>query len=164
MTILKKEKGFGHCRWMWGWSRGCTPPKECCRLPPTYFWTTWHQTREFLISVNRRGDFSGWFDNFEKEYEFGQNEWMRGWSRGCTPPQECCRLPPTYIWTTRHQTRAFLITVNNKKRSFWLVWQLWKRRRVWAMWALAGLISWLHSASEMLQTNACLLSGHMAPN
>jgi len=45
------EKGevFGHCRWMWGWSRGCTPPEKSCRLPPTYFWATWHQTRAFLI-------------------------------------------------------------------------------------------------------------------
>ena len=30
-------------------------------------------------------------------------------------PMECCRLPPTYFWTTWHQTRAFLILVNNKK-------------------------------------------------
>ena len=49
----KKEDVSGHCQWMWRWSRGCTPPKECCRLPPTYFWTTWHQTRAFLISVNK---------------------------------------------------------------------------------------------------------------
>jgi len=33
----KKGDVFGHCRCMWGWSRVCTPPKECCRLPPTYF-------------------------------------------------------------------------------------------------------------------------------
>jgi len=39
---------------MWGRSRGCTPPKECCRLPPTYIWATWHQTRAFLISVNSK--------------------------------------------------------------------------------------------------------------
>jgi len=33
------EKGdmFWQCKWMWGWSCGCTPPQECCRLPPTYF-------------------------------------------------------------------------------------------------------------------------------
>jgi len=85
-----------------GWSRGCTPPKEYCRLPPTYFWTTWHQTRAFLISVNNKIDVSGWFDNFEKGEVFGQIEWMGGWSRGCTPPQEHCRVPPIYFWATWH--------------------------------------------------------------
>ena len=98
-----------------GWSRGCTPPKECCRLPPTYFSTTWHQTRAFLIKVNKESDFSGWFDNSKKGEVSGHCRWMWGWSRGCTPPMECCRLPPTYFWTTWHQTRAFLIAVNNKK-------------------------------------------------
>jgi len=70
-----------------------------------------------------KSDFSGWFDNSKKEEVSGQIEWMGGWSRGCTPPQECCRVPPTYFWTTWHQTRAFLISVYNKKWSFWLVWQ-----------------------------------------
>jgi len=141
------EKGevFGHGRWMWGWSRGCTPPKECCRLPPTYFWATWHQTRAFLISVNNKSDYSGGFDNSEKGEVFGHCRWMGGWSCGCTPPQECFRLPPTYFWTTWHQTRAFLISVNNKKWFFWLVWQFWKRRGVWADWVDGGLIPWLHS-------------------
>jgi len=158
--------------WIGGWSRGCTPPKECCRLPPSYFWTTWHQTRAFSISVKNEkwsfwlvwqrwkrrcvwallmdvrlipwlhsaarnaadyrlpsfgshgtklghswfqwkmnSNFSGWFDNSEKGDMFGHIEWMWGWSRCCTPPQECCRLPPTYFWTTWHQTRAFLIAV-----------------------------------------------------
>ena len=69
----------------------------------------------------------------------------RGWSRGCTPPLECCRLPPTYFWTTWHQTRAFLISVNNKKWFFWLVWQFWKRWDVWALWVDVGVIPWLHS-------------------
>jgi len=64
---------------MGGWSCGCTPPKECCRLPPTYFWTTWRQTRAFLISVN---NFSGWFDNSIKGEVFGYCRWMGGWSRG----------------------------------------------------------------------------------
>jgi len=114
---------FGHCRWMWGWSRGCTPPNECCRLPPTYFWTTLHQTRAFLISVSNKSDFSGSFDNFEWGEVSGQIEWMGGWSRGRTPPKECCRLPPTYFWATWHQTRAFLISVNNKKWFIWLVRQ-----------------------------------------
>jgi len=94
------------------WIRGCTPPKECRRLPPTYFWATWHQTRAFLISVNYKIDVSGWFDNFEKGEVFGQIEWIGGWSRGCTPPKECCRLPPTYFWATWHQTKAFLISLN----------------------------------------------------
>jgi len=90
-----------------------------------------------------KNDFSGWFDNSKKGEVSGQNEWMGGWSRVCTPPKECRRLPPTYFWTTWHQTRAFLISVNNKK---WLVWQFWKRRGVWAYWVDWGLIPWLHSA------------------
>jgi len=119
------EKGevSGQIEWTEGWSPGCTRPKECCRLPPTSFWTTWQQTRAFLVSVTHRGDFSGWFDNFEKVAVSGQIEWMGGWSRGCTTPKECCRLPPTYFWTTWHQTMAFLMPVINKKWFFWLVWQ-----------------------------------------
>jgi len=119
------EKGevSGQIEWMGGWSCGCTPPKECCRLQHTYFWTTWHQTRAFLISVNNKSDFSGWFDNSKKGEVSGQIEWMGGWSCGCTPPKECWRLQHTYFWTTWHQTRAFLISVNNKKRFSWLVWQ-----------------------------------------
>jgi len=62
----KKGEVSGQIVWIGGWSRGCTTPKECCRLPPTYFWTTWHQTRAFLISVNNKSDFSGWFDNSKK--------------------------------------------------------------------------------------------------
>ena len=143
LTILKGEVS-GHCRWMWGWSRGCTPPKECCRLPPTYFWTTWPQTRAFSISVNTKSDFSGWFDNSKKGEVTGQIESTWGWSRGCTPPKECCRLPPTYFWTTWHQTREFLISVINKKWFLWLVWQFWKRWGVWADWVDGGLILWLH--------------------
>ena len=120
---LRKEDVSGHFARLRGWSCGCTPPQECRRLPPTYFWATWHQTRAFLISVNYQSDFSSWFDNSEKGEVFGHCRWMGGWSRGCTPLKECCRLPPTYFWTTWHQTRAFLISVNNKKWSFWLVWQ-----------------------------------------
>ena len=33
----------------------------------------------------------------------------------------------SYFWTTWPQTRAFLISVNNKKWFFWLVWQLLKK-------------------------------------
>jgi len=237
--------------WLVGWSRGCTPPKEHCRVPPTYFWATFHQTRAFLRSVNNKSDFlggltilkkerflsrlsgwgvdpvvtlhlrnaatlhlrnpaeyriptfsphgtklghswyqwiiksdfsgwfdnskkvsclgrlsgwvvdpvvalhlrnagdyriptfgphgtklgsswyqwiiksdlSGWFDNSTKGEVSGQIEWMGGWSRGCTPSKECCRVPHSYFWTTWHQTRAFLISVNNKKWFFWLVGQ-----------------------------------------
>jgi len=176
----EKEEVSGQIEWIGGWSRGCTPPMECCRLPPTYFWTTWHQARAFLISVNNKkwffwlvwqfskgevsgkvrclgrlsgwgvdpvvalplrnaadyrlptfgphrtkhghacyhwiikSDFSGWMDNSKKGEVSGQIEWMGGWSRGGAPPKECCRLPPTYFRTTWHQTRAFLISVNNK--------------------------------------------------
>ena len=80
-----------------------------------------------------KSDFSVWFDNSKKGEVSGQIEWMGSWSHGCTPPQECCRLPPTYFWTTWHHTRAFLISVNNKKWFFWLVWQFWKR---WGYWVL----------------------------
>jgi len=111
-----------------------------------------------------KSDLSGWFDNSEEGEVFGHCRWMWGWSRGCTPPKECCRLPPTYFWTTWHQTRPFLISVNNKKCFFLLVWQLWKRRGVWAYWVDGGLIPRLHSAWGMLQSTAYLLLGHMAPN
>jgi len=48
LTILKKVSGlFERLR---GWSRVYTPPQECSRLSPTYFWTTWHQTRAFYCS------------------------------------------------------------------------------------------------------------------
>jgi len=57
---------------------------------------------------------SGWLDNSEKEDVSGQLERLRGWSRGCTLPQEHCRLPPTYFWVTWHQTRAFLISTKNE--------------------------------------------------
>ena len=145
LTILKKGEVSGQIEWMGCWSCACTPPKECCRLPPTYFSTTWHQTKAFLISLNHRGDFFGWFDNSKKGEVSGQIEWMGGWSRGCNPPKECCRLPPTYFWATWHQTTAFLISVNNIKWFFWLAWQFWKRRGVWAYWVDGGLIPWLHS-------------------
>jgi len=111
-----------------------------------------------------KSDLSGWFDNLRKEDVSGHFARLLGWSRGCTPPKECCRLPATYFWTTWHQTRAFLISVNNEKWFFWLVWQFWKSRGVKADWVDVGLIPWLHSASGMLQTTAYVLLDHMAPN
>jgi len=69
----------------------------------------------------------------------GRLSGCRGWSCVCTPPLECCRLPPTYFWATWHQTRAFLISVNNKKWFFWLVWQFWKRRGVCPGWVDVGV-------------------------
>jgi len=92
-----------------------------------------------------KSDFSGWFDNSKKEEVSEQIEWMGGWSLGCTLPKECCILPPTYFWTTWHQTMAFLMSVNNIKWFFGLVWQFWKRRGYWADWVDGGLIPWLHS-------------------
>jgi len=127
----KKGEGFGHCRWRWGWSRGCTrylgrlsgwgvDPVVALHLRnvahyrlPTFGphgTKLGHSRFQWLI----KSDFSGWFDNSKKGEVSGQIEWTWGWSRGCTPPQECCRLQPTYIWATWHQTRAFLISVNNK--------------------------------------------------
>jgi hypothetical protein len=76
----------------------------------------------------------------------------------------CCRLPPTYFWTTWHQSRAFLISKKNEKWSLWLVWQFRKRRRVWALRVDEGLLPSLHSISGVLQTTAYLLMDHMAPN
>jgi len=73
---LKKSEVSGPIEWIGGWSRVCTPPKECCRLPPTYFWLIWHQTRAFLISVSSKSDFSGWFDNSKKGEVFGHCRWM----------------------------------------------------------------------------------------
>jgi hypothetical protein len=108
---------------MGGWSRGCPPTKECCRLPPISFWTTWHQTRAFSIAVKNKNLINGLLDNSEKEDVSGHCERLQGWSRGYTPPQEYCQLPLTCFWTTWHQTRAFLISVKNIKWIFWLVWQ-----------------------------------------
>jgi hypothetical protein len=104
-------------------------------------------------------DFSGWFVNLERGEVSGHCEWIWGWSRGCTPPQECRRLPHTYFWAIWHQSRAFLTSVKNIKGCGWLVWQFRKRRCVSAFSALAGFIPCLHS----LQTTAYLLLGHMAP-
>ena len=126
-------------------------------LQTTAFSTFWphgtklgHSWYQWIIKI----DFSGWFDNSKKGEVSGQIEWMGGWSRGCSPPKESCRLPPTYFWATWHQTRAFLKSVINKKWFFWLVWQFWKRRGVWADWVDVRLIPRLHSTSGMLQTTA----------
>jgi len=59
----------------------------------TKFGNSWFQ---WII----KRDVVGWFDNSNKGEVFGHCEWMCGWSRGLTPPQECCRLPPTYFWVT----------------------------------------------------------------
>jgi len=164
LTILKKVKCLGRLS---GW--GVDPVVALhLRNAADYRLPTFgphgtklgHSWNHWII----KSAFSGWFDNSKKGEVSGQIEWMRGGSRCCTPPKECCRLPPTYFWTTWHQTRAFLISVNNKKWFFWLVWQFWKRRGVWADWVDGGLIPWLHSTSGMLQTTAYLLLDHMAPN
>jgi hypothetical protein len=46
----------GHFERMQKWSRGCIPPQECCILPPTNFWATWHQTWAYLISMKKWKD------------------------------------------------------------------------------------------------------------
>jgi hypothetical protein len=148
---LGKGDVAGHCEWMWGSSRGCTPSREWCRLPPAYFWVTWHQTTAFLISVNYK-KWLGWLV-FRKVDVSGNFERFPGWSRGCTPQQECCRLPHTYFWVTWHQTTAFLISVNYEKWLGWLVWQFRKRRRVGALWVDVGVIPRLHSASGISHNN-----------
>jgi len=99
----KKGEVSGQIEWMEGWSRGCIPPKECCRLPPTYFWTTWHiKLGHSWYQWKIKSDLSRWFYNSEKGEVSGHGEWLSGWSRGWTPPKECCRLPPTYFWATWH--------------------------------------------------------------
>ena len=40
------------------------------------FSTTWHQTRAFSIKVNKKSDFSGWFDNSKKGEVSGHCRWM----------------------------------------------------------------------------------------
>jgi len=47
----EKEDVSGHFEAKLGWSRGCILPHKCCRLPSTYFWALWHQTRAVLISM-----------------------------------------------------------------------------------------------------------------
>jgi len=123
LTILKKERCLGSFS---GWGVDLVVALHLrnaadYRLPTfgphgTKLGHSWYH---WII----KSDFSGWFDNSKKGDVFGHCRWIGGWSRGFTPPNECCRLPPTYFWTTWHQTRAFLISLNNKKWFFWLVWQ-----------------------------------------
>jgi len=132
------------------------------RLPT--FWPHGTKLGRSGFHWKTKSDMVGWFYNLEKGDVSGNFECSRGWSRGCTTPQECCRIPPTYFWAKWHQTRAFLIAVNKKKWCGWLVWQFWKRRRVWALWALVVVIPRLHSTTGTLPTTAYLLLDHMAPN
>jgi len=139
-TILKKERSLGRLS---GWG---VDPVVALRLrnPADYRLPTFgpHGTKlgHSWYQWKIKSDLTGWFDNSKKGEVSGQIECMGGLSRGCTPPKECCRLPPTYSWTTWHQTRAFLISVNNKKWFCWLVWLFWKRRGVWALWVDVGVI------------------------
>ena len=97
LTILKNGEVSVQIEWMEGWSHGCTPPRNAADyLLPTFGphgTKLGHSWIQWII----KSDLSGWFDNSEKGGVFGQIEWMGGWSGGCTPPEECCRLPPTYI-------------------------------------------------------------------
>jgi hypothetical protein len=79
-----------------------------------------------------KSDVVGWFDNLEKEDVSGHFERLQGCSCSCSLPQERCRLPPTYFWTTWHQTRAFLISRKNEKVIFLAGLTILKRRIVWA--------------------------------
>ena len=78
LTILKKERCLGI---VGGW--GVDPAvalhlRNAADYRLFYFWTTWHQTRAFLISVNNKSDISGRFDNSIKGAVSGQIEWMGG--------------------------------------------------------------------------------------
>ena len=74
LTILKKERCLGRLS---GW--GVDPVvalhlRNAADYRLFYFSTTWHQTRAFLISLNNRGDFYGWFENSKKGEVYGQIE------------------------------------------------------------------------------------------
>ena len=113
LTILKKERCLG------SWSACGGEPAVALHLRNTadYRQPTvgphgtklGHSWLQWII----KSDVVGWFDNVEKGEVSGNFELLSGWYRGCTPPQKHCRLPPTHFWVTWHQTRAFLISVNN---------------------------------------------------
>ena len=78
LTILKKVRCLGVVG-----GCGADPRVAPClrnaaeyRLP--FFSAIWHQTRAFLMSVNNKSDFSGWFDNSKKGEVSGHIEWMGG--------------------------------------------------------------------------------------
>jgi hypothetical protein len=155
------EKGdiTGHIEWMWDWSCGCTPPQEYFRLPHTYFWTTWHQIRAFLISVkNKKWSLPLVWQFWKRRYvwacwvDVGVIPWLHSASGSL----------PTF---GPHGTKLGHSWFELKKKSDVVDWfdNSKKRGCVWAFWALAGLIPQLHSASGILQTTAYLLLDHIAP-
>ena len=66
--------------------------------------------------------------------------------------------------TADYRLPPFLIAVNNKSDFSGWFDNSEKKRRVWAVRALAGVIPRLHPTSGTLQTTAYLLFDHMAPN
>ena len=77
-TILKKKTFLGSWSNCGGDAAVAPPPQEHCQLPPTYFYSTWQQTRAFLKSMKNEKRFSDWFDNSEKGDVSGQLERLRG--------------------------------------------------------------------------------------
>jgi len=163
-TVLKKETCLGSWSACGGDPAVALRPRNTVdyRLPT--FRPPGSKLGHSIFHWKTKSDVVGWFDNFEKEDVSGNFERLRGWSRGCTPLQECCQLPPTYFWVTWQQTKAFLISMKNKKRFSGWFDNFEKGDVFWAVRALAGVIPRLHSTSGTLRTTAYQVLGHMAPN
>ena len=77
VTTLKKVRCLGRlCGWGVDPAVGLRLRNAADYRIPTF--GQWHQTRAFLISVNNKSDFSGWFDNSKKGEVSGQIEWIGG--------------------------------------------------------------------------------------
>jgi len=205
------------------WSRGCTPSQEHCRLPRTYFYARWHQTRSFLIAVNNKKRFSGWFANSQKEMCLGilngcgsdpavplplrnaadhrlptfgphgtklGHSWFQYKIKGdflagltilkkeiCLGIVNACGVDPVVALHLRNAADYRLPNFRPPGTKLGPSWFQWKTKSDVVGWfdnsekgdvsrnfeRLPGLIPWLHSTSEMLQTTAYLLLGYMAP-
>jgi len=103
LTILKKVRCLGRLSGWWVDPVVALHLKNAAdyRLPTfgphgTKLGHSWFQ---WII----KSDFSCWFDNSEKGEVSGQIEWMGGWSRGYTPPKECCRPHGTKLGHSWYQ-------------------------------------------------------------
>ena len=119
------EKGevFGHCRWMWADTAVALRLRNAADYRLFYFSTTWHQTRVFLISVNKKK----WF--FWLVWQF----WIR---RGCLCRLSGWGVDPVVALHLRNAADYRLPTFGPHgtklghswyqwiiKVIFWLVWQ-----------------------------------------
>jgi len=78
LTILNNERCLGIVGGCKGDPEVALHLRNAADYRLSYMWTTWHQTRAFLISVNNKSVFSGRFDNSIKGEVSGQIEWMGG--------------------------------------------------------------------------------------